>query len=343
MCPTRAARPPPPTRPEQPSVSSLVSSLVLLASPSLPGSSLKKQNEKWDANKFRRSALMLDEKDDDPLAPRTPRPPSMVERRANLPPPPSMAYPFSDTASMRSYDSRPAGTPQPYGAPSPFGAPPVPYAGGQNMYNQAPDGYGSAYGAAAGVGAMGAAAAAYRGTPPPHQFQPGYGQPRPYSNYATSNSSHLSQSSAGSGSAAAAAAAAAALTVQNTGANVNRSNTVSSHLPNPFSDQPSPMQPQFPNNVSAPLTRVGGNEGDELAPPAYVDDGTYAKLKRDAKTPVVMNPDTVSAAAARATPAPAAASVSSGSAPDATTTNANKKRPMSSQTFYDPADAYGGM
>jgi len=60
----------------------------------------------FDADKFRRSAVLLDEKDQGGLRP---RPPTIIERKnkkpatppvSTLPPPPSMAYPYSDQVSI---------------------------------------------------------------------------------------------------------------------------------------------------------------------------------------------------------------------------------------------------
>lgn len=164
----------------------------------------KLDKEVWDASKFRRSALMLP--NDKP----TPRPPSMIERRAMVggagggagnalggavPVPPGMAYPYSDTASVygggggggMAYGQpqqqqqqqqhhnmgRGPGTPQPYGAANPYGAAPIPYSG-QNMYGQGAErGYGnmSVYGDVMGAGAYGAGVPYNRGPGTPQPQQ----------------------------------------------------------------------------------------------------------------------------------------------------------------------------
>lgn len=109
------------------------------------------------------------------------------------------------------------------------------------------------------------------------------------------------------------------------------------------------------------MTRNG--DGDDVAPPAYSDDGTYANLQRDVKAPVVMAPPDrtggagmsgpVAAPAPAPAPAPVAAVSTSTTAPAPTAATAPQqrqaaegkqaKRPISSYTIYDPDDAYGGM
>jgi len=337
----------------------------------------KRKQDEFNASQFRKSALVLEDKD------AKPRPPSMIEKHvankaALPPPPPSSAYgapppsPYARPQFGRQFDQREGsiygapsmhsvstqgppslygggptspGGPAPYGAPHPHGAPPLPY-GGQNMYNQYSDmnnlaGMGGGYGAGAGAGgAFGVGPAPYapyqqlpqqhpQGRSPHQQFRnPGYPQqqqqqyggapPSPQQGYQAATSQPI----------------------------INRSNTTVGQLPNPFTE----TAPPLPAGATTNSQRSSGSDSDHGAPPpAYSDDGTYANLKRDEKTPVVMSsektatPGASSSNHGHTSPPPAPAQTANANA-DANSTPAATRRPISSHsTMYDPADAYGGM
>ncbi|KAJ3501713.1 hypothetical protein NMY22_g18828 [Coprinellus aureogranulatus] len=289
----------------------------------------KRAREEFDASKFRKSALILDE----PKEPHRPRPPSMLERKRNAGtplPPPSSAYPYSDAASQFTSESNfgrgdaasmyggPApsmyggsqygGGPQPgmYGAPNPQGAPPMPY-GGQNMYNQFPDrnGYGGGYGAGAGVGAppqgFGGPAPyspySQNHPQPPQQFNPGYhgynGQQQQYHNFGPGQQQMNGNNFSAPGTPV-------------------RSNSSGGNAPNPFTERAPSTVNGGSANASPAVTRhdslSSAHGDDDAAPPAYSDeDGTYANLQRDVKQPIVMSVEGTSSGSAAASSTAASA------------------------------------
>ncbi|KAH6915797.1 hypothetical protein BKA70DRAFT_1253799 [Coprinopsis sp. MPI-PUGE-AT-0042] len=324
----------------------------------------KRANDKeaWSASKFRQSALLLNDNNNGgnggsgPPAKRGPRPPSMIERReaANTGsiiggPPASIsrAYPYTDGPAgfnpQEQLGYNRVGTPhqpQQYGAPNPYGAAPIPYSG-QNMYGQGADrGYGAGMspgygGAAAGVGYGHQQGMDMHHPGFPARGQNGHNSLPPFASYAPR---HEMDGHAFGPSGAIA------------GGMMQRNNTTASNLPNPFAERAPPTQSPpsprdsgssesgpVPPNKPRYMTRNGDEDVQDSrdAPPAYIDDGTYAKMQRDVKTPVVMSVEgtkTPSAPAPTSTPAPATATMGN-----------NKARPMSSHTVYDPTDAYGGM
>lgn len=246
--------------------------------------------------------------------------------------------------------------PSAYGAPHPGGAAPIPY-GGQNMYNQYSDrNYGAGYGAGAGVGAYGGPApyAPYSQNPHhPHQQQqqqqfargyPNYnGQQQPPQQY-HNNFDHQQQHGQMGGNQA-----SVSTPVTPTNQLSNPFAETSSRGPSPASGSSSSQSHGTQQSNGYMLRNASPAEEEDSAPPAYSDDsGKYADLQRDQKTPVVMSVEGASAsspAPSASAPAPAAAPTPAPAAAAAPKPEpkAGGARPISSQTVYDPNDAYGGM
>ncbi|KAF8997875.1 hypothetical protein BDQ17DRAFT_1428771 [Cyathus striatus] len=310
------------------------------------------------ANQFRRSALLLDDDKSTKASTISPRPPSMIERRAAatpaIPNAPSMAYgPHSDQPSQfggsefSHYSGSAAGTAgvqygalaqqDPYGAapgrydvPGRYGTPnPGPYGGAPVGYNMPPqfeqypalDPYASnvaAYGARPGYGGYGAPDprfghsatqqySQYNNIPPAHQYD--YG---PNSGQSVAPQLQLQQNEDFANPFAAAAQA-----------------------PSSPSNTSPTQEPYIHRQNSLAHSLAHDSEANDVPPPAYVDDVSYANVQRDVKVRPQL---AVSNAGDDSTTA-----TSSSSRPRNANANANDMRPVSSHTVYDPSDAYGGM
>lgn len=313
----------------------------------------------FDSAKFRRSAVMLDEKDQEPDF--RPRPPTMIERRQgtpapasgganSFPPPPTMAYPYSDHVQSA---AAPPAPPAMYGAANPqYGAlpPPPPPPSQANAYGAIPGAYGvpapGAFGAQydqAGYGAppipgtyAPGAYAPYGASPDPRY--PHHYQQQGYPQYSNSNSASYQQQSAGaygprmdslptsmSNSALvdkqALRAAEESSAAQNIGAGMmNASYSVTSS-----------SSSSGGSSLTRQRTQVGG------APPAYMDeDGEGANLaaKSDVKVkPVMMSPPGLGGSKTGG----------ASRAPGSVANGNNATRPVSAYSLYDQDDAYGGI
>ncbi|KAG6909795.1 hypothetical protein DXG01_015288 [Tephrocybe rancida] len=308
----------------------------------------KSSTESWafNAAKFRRSALLLD---DTPSRPeknmqqqqRGPRPPSMIARHMNSPavPQASATGPYGEHA-VHSAD--------PYGQ----------YAAGAAQYNVGMygadgqvirDPYADVYGGNPSYGQHAPYGQPAFGAPPTQLQFPQRQQaftPQPYNQQFPAQ--HTFQSSIGSAESA----------------HSHNHNHNTAPLPNPFAQSTTTAaaalsaahtaarasSPSSSNSHSHSGSDVGSSEGSTTspavlhrrqptqaggAPPAYEEDPSYANMQRDVKvspgTLAVVNSAndaSSSAGASRSTPA---------------TPTTPSKRPMSSYTVYDPADAYGGI
>ncbi|KAG6863390.1 hypothetical protein C0993_011738, partial [Termitomyces sp. T159_Od127] len=283
----------------------------------------------FNASKFRRSALLLD----DPPAKekmqeqRGPRPPSMIARHVNAPAVPqvSAASPYSEHAiqSTDPYGHYAAAAAQynlgVYGADGQVTR--DPYADVYNVNSASPQHVSH------GQPAFGAAPMQFQFPQRPYHQQQGY------------------QSSLILGAQASAA-------------------TVNAPLPNPISNAPSASsalvaartaaQAQTPSSDSAHTQSRDTSSKPEVlhrrpsaqstaCPPAYADDPKYANIQRDVKVApgtlaAVNNDDHASLSSASAVSV-ARQNPSSSAAP----VRSNTRRPLSSYTVYDPEDAYGGV
>ncbi|CAA7265158.1 unnamed protein product [Cyclocybe aegerita] len=283
----------------------------------------RRDRNAFDASQFRRSAVLLDDKNEG-----RPRPPSMIERKqmTTTPSAPSAAYPYSDNAANQS------APPSVYGgsergqyahggaggahyAPVPPGAPSQMYGGGPyGGPGTMPGAYGAQYDPSAGYGAppipgtYGPGAYAAYGADP--RFAPaGYhpqGYPHPHYGH---NQYHMQYMPPPAG-----------FPYPGGAGGMTRSESTASGpgaLPNPFARSPasSPPPPSesggsagsqplsekrammaaSASSASSSSSHAGSSSAsssrhhpspsdpDFTAPPAYEDDGSYSESRRDVK------------------------------------------------------------
>ncbi|KAF8806923.1 hypothetical protein BYT27DRAFT_7211919 [Phlegmacium glaucopus] len=332
----------------------------------------KATEDAFDASKFRRSAILLDEKDDDIRG--RPRPPTMIERR-NVSPTaaaaslssPSAAYPYSDqppvfpSAAPLSGNERAQSFAQHGAHQGQYGAVPLqpPSFAAGNQFGGAPNVPTTHYGANpyAGQGdpfatyaipGQGHEQSGYGAPPMPGTHGPGayapYGVDPRYPQYQRYPRQRQSPQF-GQGPAV----------DTGSGASLTREESISS-LVNPFAPLPVPTKlgPTEGSGSGSISTSTSSSSSisestrgasfvtrqSQEAPPAYTNAGVYTDVKRDVK----VSPST-SASSLRVVNDNANSDV-----PDTTKTtttksngSAPKLRPLSSYTLYNDDDAYGGM
>lgn len=321
----------------------------------------------FDSAKFRRSAVMLDEKDQAPDF--RPRPPTMIERRqgtpapasggANtFPPPPTMAYPYSDHPPV------PPAPPAMYGAANPqYGAlPPAPPPPSQaNAYGAIPGAYGvpapgvfgaqydqAGYGAPPIPGTYAPGAYAPYGAAPPDPRYPHHYQQQHHGYPQISSSASYHQQSYGPRMDSLASSSSNSALVERQAlrgaedSSMSSSSSAAQHIGAGMMTASSSSASSSSSggaSLKRQPTQVGG------APPAYDDsDGEGAKMaaKSDVKVkPIIMSPPGLTTGSDAAGPSLAPSST-------ATASDGNKKsnRPVSaysSYSLYDQEDVYGGI
>ncbi|KAF5379521.1 hypothetical protein D9615_006501 [Tricholomella constricta] len=294
----------------------------------------------FNASKFRRSALLLD----DPPAPPEksqmqqqprPRPPSMIERHIQGPavPPASAAVPYGEHApySADPYGQYAASAAQynvgMYGADGQVTRDPYADVYGSNLS-------GATYGQHAAYGAQSTQyhhqqqypqQQAYHNSFSPGQVLPPNRTPAPAADGPLPNPFANTATTAS-------AALAAARTAASAGSPVPSSRSYFSGSSVDSANTPAPQSPTAPTTAGSPYIRRQPTQSGG-APPAYEPDAQYADVQRDVK---VAPSASVATNDARSN-AGASTNVSNGTAV------AGTKRPTSSYTVYDAEDAYGGM